>query len=116
MPSRSGARSTSPQRDDFDRQRGIRGRVYVAPPCHPVGRHRGRELVPRTEALCGQHGVTSQLRDVGDDGDHEAMREFVLRESKIDRDDLPTQFVANRISRATRPCVRGRGGLRFAGR
>lgn len=53
---------------------------------------RGRDVVPKIEALCADHGIAAQLRDVGDD---EAMREFVLREARIDRDDLPTLFVAS---------------------
>lgn len=71
--------------------------VAPRPPALPpvflfVDGARGREIVPRIEALCQRHGITAQLRDIGDD---EAMREFVLREARIDRDDLPTLFVAS---------------------
>lgn len=53
---------------------------------------RGRAIVPRIEALCATHGVAVQHRDIGED---DAMRQFVLRQAGIDRDDLPTLFVAS---------------------
>lgn len=55
---------------------------------------RGREAVADIERICALYDVTPARRDVGDD---EAMREFVLREARIDRDDLPALFVANRF-------------------
>ena len=55
---------------------------------------RGREAVADIERICSVYDVTPARRDVGDD---EAMREFVLREARIDRDDLPVLFVANRL-------------------